>query len=216
MSAENPDRCTYCQSRRQFLGAGLALGVGLLLPATGEAAGRFRQFRGDIRVDGRKAHARTRILPDSLIEVKDGGEASLALGDNAFLLKPKTSVRFTRPVIRNSAVSGFRLISGAILGVFGPGPKTLHTNTATIGIRGTGVYFENRADSSYICLCYGALDLSAVRSPETMQAMSATHHAGRDVQADGKISDAPMLNHTDDELVMLEELVGRKPPFAAA
>jgi hypothetical protein len=25
---------------------------------------------------------------------------------------------------------------------------------------------------------------------------------------------AEMINHTDDELVLLEKLVGRKPPFA--
>lgn len=211
--------CSYCQSRRQFLGGGLTLGMGLLLPAGAIAApakaqgGRFRHFSGEVFVDGARANARTRVNPDSLVEVKGDSTASLVIGDNAFQLKPDTRVQFTRPTVKTASISGFRLLTGALLGVFGPGKKTLVTNTATIGIRGTGVYFENREDSSYVCLCYGAIDLSGNATPGVSQAMAAKHHAGRSIAAAGEIAEAPMVNHTDDDLQELEALVGRKPPF---
>lgn len=209
--------CLHCQTnRRRFIGGGLALGLGLLLPTVSEAAGHFRQFTGDILVDGRKATAQTRIRPNSRIETRSGGSASFVVGNNAFLLKPDSSVHLARAHVRSGAISGFRLLSGAILGVFGPGPKKLVTTTATIGIRGTGVYFESRPESSYICLCYGAIDLNANIAPQALQPVSATHHEARNIAAAGDIQPAGMLNHTDEELIMLEDLVGRKPPFLTA
>jgi len=207
--------CPHCLSRRHFIGSGLALGVGLLLPAVSSAAGRFHEFGGIIRVDGRKASATTRIHAGARIETGTA-PASFVLGDNAFLIRPGSSVQLARQSKHSAALSGFRLITGAILGVFGPGPKKLVTNTATIGIRGTGVYFENRPESSYVCLCYGAIDLNANTRPEVTQPMSANHHDGRLIGGDGGISPGGMVNHTDEELVLLESLVGRKPPFLSA
>ncbi|HEX5278364.1 MAG TPA: hypothetical protein VFW42_11945 [Fluviicoccus sp.] len=207
--------CPHCLSRRRFLGSGFALGLGLLLPAVSEAAGRFHEFGGIVRVDGRKASAATRIHAGARIET-GVAPASFVLGDNAFLIRPGSSVQLARQSKHSPALSGFRLITGAILGVFGPGPKKLVTNTATIGIRGTGVYFENRPESSYVCLCYGAIDLNANVRPEAMQPVSASHHEGRLIGGDGVIGPGGMVNHTDEELVLLESLVGRKPPFLNA
>ena len=207
--------CPHCLSRRRFLGSGLALGLGLLLPAVSDAAGRFHEFGGIIRVDGRKASSGTPIHAGARIETGTA-PASFVLGDNAFLIRPGSSVQLVRASRHSAALSGFRLITGAILGVFGPGPKKLVTNTATIGIRGTGVYFENRPESSYVCLCYGAIDLNANSRPEVLQPVSASHHEGRLIGGDGGIAPGGMLNHSDEELVLLESLVGRKPPFLTA
>lgn len=207
--------CPHCLSRRRFIGSGMALGIGLLLPAVSDAAGRFQEFGGIVRVDGRKASAGTRIHAGARIET-GAAPASFILGDNAFLIRPGSSVQLVRQSKHSAALSGFRLITGAILGVFGPGPKKLVTSTATIGIRGTGVYFENRPESSYVCLCYGAIDLNANTRPEALQPLSATHHEGRVIGGTGEIAPGGMVNHTDEELVMLEALVGRKPPFLAA
>jgi len=53
-------------------------------------------------------------------------------------------------------------------------------------------------------------------SPKTIR---TTHHESPLVITDrGGIMAAkpgPVVNHTDDELVLLESLVGREPPFAA-
>lgn len=58
--------------------------------------------------------------------------------------------------------------------------------------------------------------------PEARETVSTTHHdAPRYVYAHGEmpikmIEQAPVVNHTDAELTMLEALVGRKPPFVGS
>jgi hypothetical protein len=206
------NHCPRC-TRRRFIGSGLALGVGLLLPGLADAGGLFHTVQGAIRVNGRLATPRTRIHPDARLDLAPGASASLVMGDNAFLLKSGARVKLIPQTGAKAAISGFRLLSGGLLGVFGPGPKKLITTTATIGIRGTGVYFESGKEDSYICLCYGALDLEANQQPGQPQAMKAAHHDARSVTAKGEIASAAMINHTDEELIMLEGLVNRKPPF---
>lgn len=43
---------------------------------------------------------------------------------------------------------------------------------------------------------------------------SRHHDAAKYVAAAGRILPAPFINHTDDELMLIETLVGRTPPFA--
>lgn len=205
--------CQYCTSRRQLLGMGIAGGIALSLPGLALArTGSLHHFSGRVLVDGKPARRGTLVAPSSKVETGVDSITTFVIGNNAFTLRSGTQVQFTR---HQTGLSGFRLLTGALIGVFGPGPKKLITNTATIGIRGTGVYFETREQSSYICLCYGGIDLNANSVPGTPQTVTATHHEGRVVTAEGNISPEPMVNHTDDELVLLEGLVGRKPPFAA-
>lgn len=205
--------CTACQSRRQFLGTGLMLGAGLMLPSWATAGG-FRTLSGDVRINGTLASQRSRVYANSTIHTGADSSTSFVIGDNAFLLRPHSKVRFT-PVKRNNvAIATLRLVTGGLLSVFGPGPKKLLTPTATIGIRGTGVYMEAQDHSSYVCLCYGTVDLSANNQPSTVDTLEASHHQGKEVSQDGLITTADMRAHTDDELVMLEALVGRKVPFA--
>ncbi len=49
--------------------------------------------------------------------------------------------------------------------------------------------------------------------------INATHHNARIITASNQqnwsMLPAPFTDHTDDELVMLESLAGRKPPFTA-
>ena len=55
--------------------------------------------------------------------------------------------------------------------------------------------------------------------PAARETVHSTHHsAPRYIYAHGEmpiqmIEPAPVVNHTDAELIMLEALVGRKPPF---
>ena len=76
MSAQHHDsQCPSCQSRRQFLGSGLILGLGLVLPSL-SVAGSFKQFNGDILVNGRQATSRTRIHAGSLITTSANSSTS--------------------------------------------------------------------------------------------------------------------------------------------
>jgi hypothetical protein len=211
-SHQNDNNCPSCQSRRQFLGSGLILGLGLILPSM-SIAGGFRQMNGEVFVNGRSASSRTRIHAGSIIKTSANSSTSFVIGNNAFLLRPNSHVKFTPQGNSKLSISTLRLITGGLLSVFGPGPKKLLTNTATIGIRGTGVYMEAQEASSYVCLCYGKVDLSANVSVDKTEELETLHHKGKNIGKDGQIVDAGMANHTDDELVMLEDLVGRKVPF---
>ena len=115
-----------------------------------------------------------------------------------------------------SALDAVRLLSGRLLSVFGKGgPRQLVTSTATVGIRGTGAYMEAEALRTYFCLCYGSVELTTARG-DARDVYSTEHHESpRYVYNDGRarpIVMANVANHTDDELIMLEALVGRTPP----
>ena len=94
----------------------------------------------------------------------------------------------------------------------------MDTPVATIGIRGTGVYLEAEADRSYVCTCYGLVDIAAKADPQQKLTVESKHHdQPLYVYGGGKsklIEAAPVKNHTDMELAMLEALVGRSVPFA--
>ena len=97
----------------------------------------------------------------------------------------------------------------------------VRTPVATIGIRGTGVYSESYPDSSYVCTCYGTTQIVSNADPKASEnIISHRHDAPRYIVNNpegGKlILPAPMKNHTDEELLLIETLVGRTPPFSAA
>ena len=92
------------------------------------------------------------------------------------------------------------------------------TKNATIGIRGTGVYMESDPEQTYFCTCYGVADVSATNDPESKETVAAKHHdkplyiLGNEPKGKN-IRPAPFVNHTDQELMLIESLVGRVPPF---
>lgn len=205
--------CPHCLGRREFLGTGLALGLGLLLPLRSTAAEALRDSSGPLLIDGARARRNTPIGAGSRLATGNDSRASFVIGDNAFLLRSNSEVQFTADR-SGKLIEALRLLSGGLLTVFGPGRKKLHTSTATIGIRGTALYLESREASSYVCLCYGAIDLGADADTEGRNVpMQAEHHQAKQVGGDGQMQDAAMRDHHDDELVMLESLVGRVPPF---
>lgn len=210
--SESNHVCSSCQSRRQFLTTGLILGAGLWLPSL-SIAGAFRQMDGDILINGRRAHRQSKVYANSTISTQQGATTAFVIGNNAFMLRPNSKVQFSPVANSRSAISTLRLITGGLLSVFGPGPKKLITSTATIGIRGTGVYMEAQENTSYVCLCYGKVDLSANSQTIEPQLLEAKHHEGKNIAKEGTIESSGMHNHNDEELVLLEDLVGRKVPF---
>jgi hypothetical protein len=92
------------------------------------------------------------------------------------------------------------------------------TATATVGIRGTGWYAESDPEQTYFCTCYGRTEVAASNDPKSREVITAKHH-DRPVyilakpQGGSSIRNAPFINHTDQELTLIETLVGRTPPF---
>ena len=142
------------------------------------------------------------------------------VGRDAFLIRPESSVEFLRRG-NSPFLTGLRILSGRILSVFSPGRRrTIQAVTATIGIRGTAVYIEAATDRTYVCTCYGTVEIASRGDPTARETVRTKHHdQPRYVMASGApqmIMGAPVVNHTDAELILLEALVGRTPPFGTA
>ncbi|MBF0469748.1 MAG: hypothetical protein HQL48_00075 [Gammaproteobacteria bacterium] len=200
------------------------------------------RIRGEVRVNDKIADESTRIRANDTITTEDDSEAIFVVGQDAFFLRQKSELQLTgreklqarlrqRPLSSpptptteaddSGVVESFRLVTGGLLTVFGKSDHKASTSTATVGIRGTGVYFESEPHRSYVCTCYGTTLISASDDPASSVKVKSQHHdaakyiyRGDDYQA--RITAAPFKNHEDLELMILEALVGRTPPFAVA
>ena len=203
------------KSRRGFLLQSAACSAALLLPATSHA-GKLHQVDGAVTVNGRLASRANEIRALDVIKTGTGGRLVLVMGKDAFLIRANSEVEILgKP--KALLLSGLRMLTGALLGVFGKGgSRQLLTTTATAGIRGTGIYLEASPERTYLCACYGTVEIEDQHRTEKRLVVSG-YHAPNIIYAektDGKMMHkAEFLNHTDDELVMLEKLVGRVPPF---
>ena len=72
---------------------------------------------------------------------------------------------------------------------------------------------------TYVCTCYGTTDIATADDPKISEGVVSEHHdAPRYVLAKPdkgrRIVPAPFRNHSDLELMLIESLVGRTPPFS--
>jgi hypothetical protein len=185
------------------------------------AAGRvekgIHRVRGEVLVNGAPARAGMELRAGDLIVTGRPAELLFVTDRDAFLVRDGARVELDGQA-GQLVVTGLRVVTGAVLSVFAPGtPKQIRTPTATVGIRGTGVYVEIEVGRTYVCTCYGTADLAATADPQRYRETVTTRHHDepRYVYAGGDqvLANAPVINHTDDELRMLEQLVGRTPPF---
>ena len=170
---------------------------------------------GDVEVNGQRASLQTRIVPGDVIETGGAGRIAFVVGTDAFTLRPDTRLQLDGA---SGVVRALRLVTGALLSVFGRTPHRVSTTTATIGIRGTAVYAESEAARSYVCTCYGVTKISSSADPSSWEVIrSLGHDMPRYIEADAPAGEAilgaPLKNHTDIELKTLEALVGREVPF---
>jgi hypothetical protein len=182
------------------------------------AAGSVDGAQGVARVDGQATLNGKLAKPGMPVKAGDrlvtgrGAQVVIVVGKDAFLLRDQTAVQLkgTDEVLTSITVQG-----GKVLSVFGRKPLSIDAGIAAIGIRGTGAYLEVEPKRVYFCLCYGeAVIEGANMAPKTVK---TTHHESPlYLLEDGSMLCArpgPFLNHSDEELVMLEALVGREPPF---
>lgn len=173
----------------------------------------LRRVRGDVRVNGEPAQEGRLVLPGDVITTGADGEAVYVLGNDAYLLRAHTEVRHEPQ--GNPGL--LQIVQGKILSVFGPGARRLETQSAIIGIRGTGCYIEAAPQQTYFCLCYGRAEVVPTADRSRSFDLATTYHdrpylIGSDAGAP-LMQAAPVINHTDAELIMLEALKGRRPPF---
>jgi hypothetical protein len=167
---------------------------------------------GMVTINGKPAVPGMAIGAGDSIVTGANSEAIYVIGQDAFLQRASSTVSF-------SGVSAdvMRVLSGKILSVFGKGSKKLETATATIGIRGTGCYIESEARRVYFCLCYGVAEVIPSADTNRVEIVETRYHDHPLYIHDSSrplFVDAPVINHSDLELKLLESLVGRWPPFS--
>ena len=175
-----------------------------------------RKMTGEVTINGAVAHVGQVVLDGDTVKTGPRAEVVYVIATNAFLVRENSQVSH----LRDGVTSVLRVLNGKILSVFGPGQKRIQVPTATIGIRGTGCYIEAEQDKTYFCLCYGTADITPVADAAQSQQVVTTHHdspfyIGADANVP-LIQRAPVINHRDVELVMLEAEAGRPTPFTQA
>jgi hypothetical protein len=216
-----PGDDAFARGRREWLRHAL-LGAAAMPLLLRDALAERKQpsglvmLKGKVLVDGNAASAGTVVKPGDSVVTAPGGLAVFVVGKDAFLLRESSELLTAGS---RALITSMRLVTGKLLSVFGRGRCTITTPTATIGIRGTGIYIEVEPERTYVCTCYGVVDLQARNMPAARETVRTIHHdAPRYIYAHGAmpikmIEVAPVVNHSDAELIMLEALVGREPPF---
>lgn len=179
-------------TRREYLlgAAGLVLLGDVHAQGILEKGVRYRS--GDVRMSGDR------------ISTGADGQLTIVVGRDAMMVRRSSTLQIV--------ANGFRLVTGAVLTVFSPGrSRQLTTATATIGIRGTAVYLEAERGRTYVCTCYGEAELRSAFDPGARETVRTRHHEQpRYVMAKSStqmLTQAPVANHTDEELRALEKLL---------
>jgi hypothetical protein len=103
------------------------------------------------------------------------GEGIFSVGADAFLVRGASEVELSGDGVVAQTLS---ILTGAILGVFGPRntEMTIDTPVATAGIRGTAAYTISEPARSYICVRYGSAVLTSKALPGANEAIQTSHH----------------------------------------
>lgn len=222
--------------RRQILVRALAAGLlgSGLTPAQALTFGSFfggkpaklpetqsiYSVNGDVTVNNETATLKTRINPGDTVETARNSEVIFVVNSHSMILRSESKlvIEKAESSISSLLIGGLRMISGKLLSVSRNSNMRVTTSTATIGIRGTGFYVEADPERTYFCTCYGVTDVEASADPQSRETVAATRHDRplyivADGAAGSNIHNAPFINHTDQELSLIETLVGRKTPF---
>ena len=169
---------------------------------------------GTAMVNGQPARVGTPVTARDKVATGPGSKAVIVVKDDAFLLREGTNIEFTET---NGVLSQVLLANGRLLSVFGAKKDGLKIKVldVSIGIRGTGAYLEVEPRRVYFCLCYGDALIESPGMP-AREVRTRHHEQPLFLNQEGAAMVAepgPFRNHSDDELILLEELVGREPHF---
>ena len=175
---------------------------------------------GQVTVNDQQASLETRIKPGDTVQTGSNSEIVFVVSSHSMILRSESKLQIEQPEgsTESLIIGGLRMLSGKLLSVSRNSAMRVTSSTATIGIRGTGFYIEADPERTYFCTCYGATEVQANNDPQSQESIVASHH-DRPVYivADGSsgnnIRNAPFVNHTDQELALIETLVGRRTPF---
>jgi len=161
---------------------------------------------GEVLVNGVSLTKATKIKRGDTIETKALSKIRFNVGADAFMAKSNT--KFQLEVVGKKNV--LNVINGGVMAVFGKGNHAISTSNMTAGIRGTGTFTKVKDGKTYFCTCYGHTDYLALSKKHDMK---ATHHNMVWITKDNIKMTMDMESHTDEDLRVLEAMVGRVPYF---
>ncbi len=178
------------------------------------------RIAGTASVNGTAATLQTQVRPGDTVETGIDSEMIFVVGGHSMIVREETRLVIEGESKESSSllISALRLLTGKLLSVSRNSPIQVTTSTATIGIRGTGWYAESDPGQTYFCACYGAADVAASDDPNNRETVVSKHHDRPlyilpNATPGAGIRNAPFINHTDQELMLIETLVGRTTPF---
>ncbi len=201
-------------SRRSFMQTVAALPLMLALPGNAWAAGNIHRISGEVFVNNRLIKADARVRAGSKVVVAHDGELVFSIGKDAFLLRGGTALE----LVGSTSIAAVRLLTGSMLVSLEQRskPAQLVSSVAVMTVRGSAVYLSAEPNRLYACTCYGKTNL---RAGKHLENIVSSHHTAYEVikeaseKGSTQLNSAAVIDHTDEELIMLEAYVGRTPTF---
>ena len=168
----------------------------------------IRSLHGALDIDSFKGKKGARL--------KASQQAVFSIGGDAFLTN--SALEADIEIAEDGLVQKLTILSGEALAVLKPRTSrqtALLLPNSTASIRGTGFYVNIGIEEpkNYICCCYGHIQFED-NSDGTPQQLKNSYHNAVTIDETGRFG-TPSMNfpfgHYDDELVMLENQVGRAP-----
>jgi len=160
-------------------------------------------------VDGKEKKGNIDNISSSIIK-STSEQSILKLKNDIYLISKNSEIEFKDNKI-------FRIIKGAVHSMFGKQPSELNIKTPNgiIGIRGTATYLEieNKHSRTYVCNCYGQTNVYNSNNA-LIKEIKSDYHSPAIIEGDGIMGKSPYdvpLNHYDDHIEDLNNLVGRQP-----
>jgi hypothetical protein len=214
LSGRDASELLWFQRRKTLQAAAAWVAAGGWTAAVAQQRSNIVELEGDTLVNGSTVRPDTTIQSGDVIETGPKARLVFVIGNSSFHVRQNSRLAVERGQTLNT-VSLLRLLTGAVVSVWGKGSfRRIVTPTLTAGIRGTGVYTEIFGDTnprSYLCNCYGTVDLST--ASDKLTSVSDYHQAFWADRRDGEevvLSPAKAINHTDEELEFLARLVQQR------
>jgi len=201
--------------RRSFLQAAASwTALGGIEAAQAQSRSNIVELVGDALVNGVALRPQQTIQTGDDIQIGPKSHLIFVIGNSSFHVRQNSRLHVGRGATINT-VSLLRLLSGAIVSVWGKGPtRQIITPNLTAGIRGTGVYTEIFAEQdgrSYFCNCYGTVQLNAGNDSVLYQSdYHQAYWAEVGHQEGAALTGAKAINHSDEELEFLARLVNQR------
>lgn len=185
-------------------------------PRTVSIEGTVIGLEGRVLVNGIEADFDSPVPDGAVITTDEEGYCEITfLGDNIIRIYENAfmKISFKDAVItvdRGAAAAVLRNLGGLLEkndDVF-----QVESGNVVAGIRGTTFFLKKEdADTTYFCLCNGAIDLSDTQGRLDLPLQAVHHNALRVHERDGRItmSKALMENHTDAQMEALAGRIGQ-------